>query len=279
MDKIITSSVNAPEQDMLSTATKNIRVYRCPADPDGIFTAVYLAGKSRYGHEYIRILPSDSPEYNNIDFFTEYIDVQTDTEKSMSVAESVKRLISPKAYELVLTAAESRDADRGTAIYRFLVYGFSMGPGICDAIQLPCVKCIFEISRAVSRESHYFLEFIRFREVRLDPPLLLATIEPHSHVLRYIMHHFADRFAVEWFAIFDKTHNEMAFHPKNSDCFIVQLSTDEAARLDSLQESQLDYVDLWKVFFENIAIGPRTNPKLQRNLMPLWYRKNLTEFN
>ena len=35
--------------------------------------------------------------------------------------------------------------------------------------------------------------------------------------------------------------------------------------------------DLWRTFVSNIAIQPRRNWELQRNLMPLWYRKNMTE--
>jgi len=37
-------------------------------------------------------------------------------------------------------------------------------------------------------------------------------------------------------------------------------------------------VDLWKAFFETIAIKERANSDLQRNNMPLHYRKHVTEF-
>jgi len=38
------------------------------------------------------------------------------------------------------------------------------------------------------------------------------------------------------------------------------------------------YEQLWKTFFETIAIKERTNPKCQRNLMPLWIRAHMNEF-
>lgn len=34
---------------------KQMRVYRCEDTPEGIFTAVYDAGKSAYGHDHIRL--------------------------------------------------------------------------------------------------------------------------------------------------------------------------------------------------------------------------------
>ena len=38
------------------------------------------------------------------------------------------------------------------------------------------------------------------------------------------------------------------------------------------------FIDLWKDFFNTIGIKERENHQCQRNLMPLWYRKHMTEF-
>ena len=38
------------------------------------------------------------------------------------------------------------------------------------------------------------------------------------------------------------------------------------------------YAELWKTFFASIAIEERRNPKCQRNMLPLRYRKYITEF-
>ena len=34
---------------------------------------------------------------------------------------------------------------------------------------------------------------------------------------------------------------------------------------------------LWKTFFQTIGIKERKNPVCQRNLIPLWYRKHMSE--
>jgi len=56
------------------------------------------------------------------------------------------------------------------------------------------------------------------------------------------------------------------------------------AALSAVRELEFDgkeaaVRDLWKLFFKTAAIKERTNPKLQRQNVPLKYRKNLTEFD
>ena len=38
-----------------------------------------------------------------------------------------------------------------------------------------------------------------------------------------------------------------------------------------------EYEELWKVFFNTIAINERYNPKCQCTHLPKWYRKNMLE--
>lgn len=57
------------------------------------------------------------------------------------------------------------------------------------------------------------------------------------------------------------------------------LEPDECILLDRLEHSgEREYADLWKAFFESIAIPERENADLQRTNLPLHYRKHMTEF-
>lgn len=56
------------------------------------------------------------------------------------------------------------------------------------------------------------------------------------------------------------------------------LTQEEAKKLEELSEQQEEYVDLWKTFFDKIVIKERINKKLQTNMLPLRYRKHMTEF-
>ncbi len=229
---------------------KPTRIYQCENTVDGIFSAVYDAGLSGYGHKFIRIQPEQKNQLENYELFTEYVQVKTDPEKTQSVIDAVRKKISEKAYHFIMSAVISEFPDKGDVIYQFVTYGFTIGPKVCSALQIPCVERIFAINRAVQNETHFFREFLRFQEVQKEPSLLLAIIEPKHRIIPLLTEHFADRFIEEWFIIYD----------------------------EELSEQQEEYVDLWKTFFDKIVIKERINKKLQTNMLPLRYRKHMTEF-
>ena len=262
----------------MSLLEKPTRIYQCENTIDGIFSAIYEAGISGYGHKYIRIQPLVEGEAVNLELFSEYISVETDSQKTEKVLKAIYEKISPRAYSEVMWAIISEEADRGDVIYQFITYGFTMGDKVCDALQIPAVKRIFAMRRKVANEAHFFREFLRFKEVRTNPSLLLAVIEPQNHILPMLMKHFTDRFAEEWFIVYDKTHKEAAFHQRKGEWEIRLLTEEEAVQLEELNEQREDYVDLWKTFFDHIVIQERINTDLQRNMLPLHYRKHMTEF-
>lgn len=257
---------------------KPFRIYQCGDSVEAVLSAVYDAGLSAYGHEFIRIEIQKESEAINIELFSDYCTVESDPEKAERVIEAVKSKISNKAYSYMMYAVLSDFADRGDAIYQFLTYGFTLGAKVCDAMQIPWVQRIFEIKRAVANEAHFFREFLRFQEIQEEPSVLLAVFEPKHRVVTLLLEYFADRLPSEYFVIFDQSHQEAAFHAANGKQEVYLLGEEEAERLLELSEQREEYVDLWKAFFEHIAIPERKNSELQRNLMPLHYRKHMTEF-
>lgn len=258
---------------------KMTRVYQCENTLEGIFTAVYDAGKSRYGHDYIRIQVQSEDCVENLSLFQEYVPVQTDSEKADKVLRSVRQQISEKVYRDILTAAGSNQPDRADAIYHFIVYGFAMGESVADALHIPCVQRIFEINRRVHNEAHFFVEFLRFQEIKGTQPFLLAVFEPENDVITMVTNHFADRLEPERFIIYDKTHRLASFHAPGKGWFLRSLDLEEGQRLEALEkENEESYADLWKAFFDSISIKERENKDLQRNNLALHYRKHITEF-
>lgn len=258
---------------------KEIRVYQCEDSAYGVLSAVYEAGISGYGHDYIRIEISNPEMPADFSLFSHYITVDTSFEKAESVMKAVRRKISTQAFRYMMNAAVSDFADRGDVIYQFVTYGFTMGDKVCYALQLPFVARIFEIDRAVVNVAHYSREFLRFKQVRKTPSLLFAVYEPKHGVTSLIADHFADRFPEENFVIYDKKRREAAIHKPGASWFLWRLTPQEALQFDHLDELEEEYVDLWKVFFHTIAIEERHNSCLQRQHMPLHYRKHVTEWN
>ena len=98
---------------------KSLRIYQCEDSVDGIFSAIYEAGISGYGHKYIRIQPLVEGEAVNLELFSEYISVETDSQKTEKVLKAIYEKISPRAYSEVMWAIISEEADRGDDIYQF----------------------------------------------------------------------------------------------------------------------------------------------------------------
>lgn len=259
---------------------KQVRVYQCEDTPESIFSGIYDAGKSKYGHDYIRLEILSETEPENIELFSEYVTVTSDPEKEKKVLRSVKKLISPRVYFQLLRVVCSDAPDKADVMYHYIVYGFAMGENVVDALQIPCVHRMFELDRNVGNEAHYFLEFLRFQEVNIQGhSLLFATFEPRNRVLSLVTDHFADRLNPEWFIIYDKRHREAAFHSPLERWYIRHLEPEECRRLEQLEQQGEEYADLWRAFFESISIRERENPELQRSNLPLHYRKHMTEFS
>ena len=133
---------------------------------------------------------------------------------------------------------------------------------------------LFELDRKVMNEAHLFREFLRFSEI---DHVLISHIEPKCDVLTILAPQFTDRMPSENWMIIDDNRKTAVVHPCDHDYYMTTLSEDELNRLKTSEISDL-YTDLWKVFFETIGVEARKNPRCQRTMMPLWYRKHMTEF-
>ncbi len=250
-----------------------MRGYVCVDSLEGIFTGIYRAWASGLGHENVRLFLEG--EYEP-ELFTEYEQVEAEPEKAEKVAGSIRRKISAAAFFHVCRCALSREPDRADAVYRFLIPGFRHGAEILSMLQLPAVERVFSLSRRVGNEAHKYLEFIRFKQTAGG--VLLARIAPRSRVLPLVAPHFADRLSGEAWVIYDETRREAAVHGVLEEWYLARLSTEEAEKLRDLPESGDGYEKLWKTFFRAVSIKERENPRCQRNFLPLWMRRYMTEF-
>lgn len=247
-------------------------VYLCEDTPDGIFTAIYdaWAAKIPDGRLSIRV-----EENYMMEFFTDYVYVQTDLEKAVKVARSVSRKIGTQAYDMIYKTALSCEEEKIDVIYHFLKMGFAYGPSVVMMHTNDTVCRLFELSRAVTNESHLFREFVRFGES--EEGILIARIKPKNQVLSLIAHHFTDRFPEENFVILDEVHQTGLFHEKRKEWYLAPL-TKEVLEGIWAHSKGAEYENLWKAFFRTIAIRERTNPQCQRNHCALRYRDYMVEF-
>jgi probable DNA metabolism protein len=252
-------------------------IYLCDDSIDGIFTAIYQAWSSRYGHANIKIEEkSEGSKYSNIELFAEYLPVETDYYLAAKVSDSIRRKISEEAFEMCCRTALSDHPGKADLIYRFLILGFAAGPSIIEHMSNEVVNCIFKVNKYVNNEAHHLLGFIRFSEQ--ENGLLTSTIHPKNNVLTLVTPHFADRLPEERFLIYDENRKLATLHVPGRQWILAQVPELEQETLEGITIREDEYRDLWKAFYQHICIKERVNLKLQRNNLPLRFREDMTEF-
>lgn len=249
------------------------RVYLCDGSVDGIFTAIYEAFASRYGHADIAIAEADTG--SNLELFTEYIEIVSDEEKARKVAESIKSKISLRAYEAVIKSALSKYKGKSDAVYRFLQVGYQARAAVLDQLSHPYVFPVFEIERNVNNETHHYLEFVRFSELKSG--ILVSKIRPENDVLSLIAPHFADRLPEENWIIYDQGRNTAALHRKDFPWMLADGSGIDQRELEEFSEEEHRMQLFWQTFVDTIAIRERANGKLQSQFLPDRYREFMRE--
>ena len=244
----------------------------CTDSVEGILTGLYEAYASRISHRQLCLELEERYSYR---FFYRYVHVAPDAAKAEKVRQSILRRISPAAWQLIYRAMLSGEASKADDIFRYLRGGYHFGAKSLSMIAEPPVARLMELNRHVSGEAHYYREFIRFEFI--GGQFLLGRIRPKNNILTLLAPHFADRLGGEQFVILDTLREEAVIHPRDSRWFLSAISEKELR--EAFPASRDCYVDLWKTFFDSIAIGERSNPLLQRSMLPLRYRTYMPEFD
>ncbi|MDR0350126.1 MAG: TIGR03915 family putative DNA repair protein [Coriobacteriales bacterium] len=115
------------------------------------------------------------------------------------------------------------------------------------------------------------LQFVRFAQ--LEGGVYFSRIEPKASVVPLIMGHFAARFNIQPFMIYDARHG-MSGVFDTERWWIVDARD---MRLPSLDVAEEEFQSLWQTFYDTIAIAERRNPRCQRGFMPKRFWGNLCE--
>lgn len=246
----------------------------CEDSLEGIFTGIYNAYLKKIPHERIHLCVGEEENYR---LFAVYENCAADERKAAGVAKTIIREFGTESYLSICRALASKEPDKGEAVYKTVVKGLSMKDkrNVMGNLKDPYICRAFELARFTANEVHFHVEFLRFQE--LESGLLYAMIGPKNNVLTFITPHFADRLPLENFVIHDEIRNIFAVHPAGKEWFLVQGEEGEAPeRRFSAGEEK--YSELFCGFFHTIAIKERHNKELQRGMLPLRYRKYMTEF-
>lgn len=211
----------------------------------------------------------------NGDLFSDIYSVEVNTEKAGKVVKAIISKISEEAWYLVHMASEADSQEKGEIIYRFLILAFANGRKVLNAMSIPEVMGLHQLSRSVSRETQHLYGFLRFQE--LQNYILYARLVSKHHVGMFLAEHFQDRLPMEHWVIHDVERDEVWIHRAGEDWLYIRHPDFRQDPQMMLSSSEYAFTEWWKTFTESVAILERRNPKLQMQMLPKRYWKYMPE--
>lgn len=250
------------------------RILICEPCPEGIFSAVYTAYEKKLEPEITHIQLGRVENYR---LFTEYMEVETDVRKAHKVERSLRKKLGAFTAESLWYALSSVHPDRGDAVYHTIVRGLSgaFRGELMDYLQDPYVNLVSKLRIRVWHEIHQFMGFLRFAQ--LESGILYSEIQPENYILPFLGEHFADRFPNEDFLIRDKGRNLYLVHQVGEEYFLFKGQKNTSLPEYAKEEEEIQ--QLFRCFIQAVSIKERENRRLQQQMLPLRFRKNMVDFD
>ena len=229
----------------------------------GLMTSIY------YGYKNYKKTDNIQPENIQLDIFSKYEFIEYEEDKFNIIMDYLINNFDKGILKSIYNVFLSNSSKKEMTILNTIILGNKYGNKV---LQLPNNN-IFRfnsIERQVLFEKHRFEGLLRFSEIQNN--YLYAPFEPKNNILPLLSEFFMDRLGNQNFIIHDVKRNNVAIYENEKlDFFDV-----ESLNIEYSKE-EIEYQELWKVFYKNIAIKERKNLKLQMGFMPKKYWKYLTE--
>jgi probable DNA metabolism protein len=212
--------------------------------------------------------------------FSDVETISTDNGKSQRVWKGLCRKLSMDGQKIIYYVYLSEINGIELTIYRFIRKVFASEKSIEQDFGDEVVLKMWNLGKKVARESHRILMFVRFQKT-LDG-LYYAVFDPQYNVLPLSIEHFRKRFADQKWVLYD-TRRNYGFYYDLKEVSEIQFTD---SRIDSktgrvneslLDEDELPFQKLWKIYFKEMEIKERHNFKLHRQHMPKRFWKYLIE--
>lgn len=238
----------------------------CDGSYEGMLSGVFEAHQLRPRPEILYLRPP-----RQLSLLSSPRPVVTDPVKAARVQRAIDTKLSPDSPHHVRMIYASGLEEAGTLALNYLRAGWQLGPELDEHLTHPAVLPVHQLSQRVGYEVHRLSGLVRFSLVRGD--IYYAAIEPDYDVVGLLAQHFEARLADQNFVLHDLTRGVAALH-RVGETRMVRLSPEQAP-----EEGGDPCVELWRAFYDAIAITWRLNPKLRRQHMPVRYHKHLPEMN
>ena len=197
--------------------------------------------------------------------------VVTDEKKAVAFLEFVRKQVSTDVVRHIVRVGMADRLSVGLPVYRFLRLALEHGSTVVSYHAHPDVRAVYEISAAVGREIHRLKGLLRFRET--EDGWLWGPIAPDHNVTAAVAQHFRFRMPAERWVIHDVV-RRIAIAWDGHDWVEREHLDPRSIRLSAREKEVQEW---WRIFYREIAIGNRTNARLQAQNMPRRYWMYLIE--
>ncbi len=201
------------------------------------------------------------------------IEIETDRQTALQFREMFIKATFREAFATARFAFHSQLQDVELTLWRYFILGFKVGKKLHNMLADRDVNRIDKLARGVAHEAHKYKGFVRFREVCQG--FLYARIEPQTDILVFLGPHFAERVGDRPWMIHDPGRSQAVVYDLKQWRLLQGVEASGEPEYTELEEN---CSNLWRHYFNRLAIPERHNPKLQQQHVPLRARKYLVEF-
>ena len=245
---------------------------------EGLLCIIYKRYYEKVDPLSIRTLGETASMQLSLDFnVVEIIDnpVQTITiETDYTKADKVYEALRKKTLEGAENAYRAWLSPKNIYIdiYQYIILCFKEGTYADNFKTLDFVLAVHKAVKYVGTEVNKLVGFCRFTETTSG--VYYCDISPVNNVLPLLVEHFCSRFHEQAFVLHDVNRGIVAIYD-TKECLIQDVGKDAKFEVD---DSENQWQELWTAFHKTLSNEHRVNTKLQRQLMPLRYRKHVTEY-
>ncbi len=211
------------------------------------------------------------PDSTSPDLFYASNEIVTDEKRAQQFDERIRLNISENAHDHFTYAFLSERPERELALFHYIRLGFEHGADVDRYRSNTWVHQVHSLSRKVTRELHRMQGFLRFEQ--LSDGIFYAPMQPDFFILPLLAPFFCNRLRDQHWVIHDVRRKKAALY-NQQDCTICDISINQPL---ARTEAEEEFLKLWRLYFDTIAIESRSNARLQQQLMPKKYWRYLVE--
>lgn len=230
----------------------------------GFFTAVFTAYEKKQSPDRFLRFGAQTMLLDEIST------IGTDAEKGARVE---KKLLSLGGSVLkdVKTVLRSPEENAPLLAFRYIKKCLRYGKHAIERQSDEDVFAFCSLLQEIGLEIHRFTGFLRFEESKEG--YFYAHFEPDNDIVDLLLPHFTARFSGIPFVIHDVRRNRLAFYNGKRTCVLQGTGKISV----TLSDSERDFQDLWRAYYDAVTIKERKNERQMRGFMPVRYYKHLPE--